>query len=197
MNIREVQISDIQIGERHRKELGDLDRLAHSIEADEMLQPIGVTPNNELIFGLRRLTACRDILDWTTIPARMLDVASIAHGEFVENAFRKELTISERVALADAVRSFQHGGDRRSEQVRNCEDEIMTVDEAAKRAGLGGAGREGRLLPFQEGRGERRAGTDGGHRCWQALRLPRRQDRRTTARGSAGVRSPWQIGREA
>ena len=138
MNIREVQISDIQIGERHRRELGDLDRLAHSIEADEMFQPIGVNPNKELIFGLRRLTACRDILGWTTIPARMLDVASIAHGEFVENAFRKELTISERVALADAVRSFKHGGDRRSEQVRNCEDEIMTVDEAAKRAGLGG-----------------------------------------------------------
>jgi len=138
MNIQEVQVSDIQIGERHRKDLGDLEGLARSIEVDELFQPIGLTPQNELIFGLRRLTACRDILGWTTIPARIIDVASIAHGEYVENAFRKDLTISERVALADALRSFSHGGDRRSDQVLSGEDETLTVDEAAKRAGLGG-----------------------------------------------------------
>lgn len=138
MNIQDVQISDIQIGERHRKDLGDLEGLARSIEVDELFQPIGITPENQLIFGLRRLTACRDILGWTSIPARIIDVASIAQGEFVENHFRKDLTLSERVALADTLRSFSHGGDRRSDRVLNGEDEALTVDEAAKRAGLGG-----------------------------------------------------------
>ncbi|MCA9090893.1 MAG: ParB N-terminal domain-containing protein [Planctomycetaceae bacterium] len=134
----EVQISDIQIGERHRKAMGDLEGLARSIKADELFHPIGLTPQNELIFGLRRLTACREILGWTTIPARIIDVASIVHGEFVENSFRKDLTLSERVTLADALRAYSHGGDRRSDQLRNCEVEALTVDEAAKRAGLGG-----------------------------------------------------------
>lgn len=138
MKIEDVKISDIQIGERHRKDLGDLEGLAQSIEADELFQPIGVTSNNELIFGLRRLTACRDILGWATIPARVIDVASIAHGEFVENAFRKDLKLSERVAIADALRSFTHGGDRRSNQVLSGEVEALTIDEAAKRVGLGG-----------------------------------------------------------
>lgn len=138
MKIEEVKISDIQIGNRHRKDLGDLEGLARSIKSDELFQPIGVRPDNTLIFGLRRLTVCRDILGWNSIPARIIDVASIVHGEFVENTFRKDLTISERVALADALRSFAHGGDRRSDQVRNCDDEPLTVNEAAKRAGLGG-----------------------------------------------------------
>lgn len=137
MKVKDVKISDIQVGERHRKELGDLESLARSIKSDELFQPIGVTPENQLIFGLRRFTSCRDILGWTTIPARIIDVASIVHGEFVENSFRKDLTLSERVALADALRSFAHGGDRRSDQVRNCDDEVMAVDEAAKLAGLG------------------------------------------------------------
>lgn len=138
MNIQQVRISGIQIGERHRKDLGDLECLARSIEADELFQPIGITPESELIFGLRRLTACRDILGWHTIPARIIDLASIVHGEFIENSERKDLTLSERVALADALRSFSHGGDRRSDQVLSGEDETLTVDEAAKRAGLGG-----------------------------------------------------------
>jgi len=136
MNIQDVKISDIQIGERHRKDLGDLEGLARSIEADELFQPIGVTSQNELIFGLRRLTACRDILGRDSIPARIIDVVSIAHGEFVENAFREDLKLSERVAIADTLRSFSHGGDRRSDQVRNCKLDPLTVDEAAKKAGI-------------------------------------------------------------
>jgi ParB-like chromosome segregation protein Spo0J len=136
--IQEVQISDILIGNRYRKDMGDLEGLARSIEADELFQPIAITPQSELIFGLRRLMACRDFLGWTTIPARIIDVASIVHGEFIENSERKDLTLSERVALTDALRAYSHGGDRRSVQVRNCDVEPLTVDEAAKRAGLGG-----------------------------------------------------------
>ncbi len=56
-------ISQIKIGSRHRKDIGDLDTLAASIEI-VLLQPIGVTPEMDLIWGLRRLVATRDILKW-------------------------------------------------------------------------------------------------------------------------------------
>ena len=53
-------IDGIVIGERHRKDLGDLDALAASIGKLGLLQAIGVTKSNELVFGERRLRACAD-----------------------------------------------------------------------------------------------------------------------------------------
>jgi ParB-like chromosome segregation protein Spo0J len=102
------------------------------------LQPIGITPEKVLVFGERRLCAARDILGWEKIPARIVDVQSVLHGQFAENLLRKQYTVSERIAIVEAMRSFEHGGDRRSKQVRKCDDENLTVDEAAKLAGLGG-----------------------------------------------------------
>ena len=73
-----------------------------------------------------------------TIPARIVDVQSVLHGELAENTMRKDFTPSELVAMVDALRSFSHGGDRRSDQALKCDDEKLTVDAAAKRVGLGG-----------------------------------------------------------
>ncbi|KAB2792575.1 hypothetical protein F9K96_05385 [Brucella anthropi] len=98
-----MNISDIKIGDRHRNDLGDLSALARSIAAQGLLQPIGVTSENVLVFGERRLTACRDILGWTEIEARIVDVTSIVEGEHDENELRKDFTPSERVAIAQAV----------------------------------------------------------------------------------------------
>ena len=113
MNIQEVRIADIQINEPPRKDLGDLEAHAKCIESEGLLKPIGVTPDNRLIWGLRTLLACRDILDWETIHAHVIPVQSIAHGRFIEWAYSKELAPSEMVALIDAVRNFEHGGDLR------------------------------------------------------------------------------------
>lgn len=118
-NVSTLPISDIQIGERHRKDLGDIEGLAHSIAGDGLLQPIGVTPDNRLVFGYRRLIACRDHLGWTEIPTVVIDIENLTHGEWVENTIRKDLTLSEMVAITDALRSFSRGGDRRSDQYRN------------------------------------------------------------------------------
>ena len=41
-------IADIRIGDRHRKDLGDLSGLAESIQSEGLLQPIGVTPDRVL-----------------------------------------------------------------------------------------------------------------------------------------------------
>ena len=64
-----IPISSIKIGQRHRHDLGDLAGLAASIEELGLLQPIGITGDNELVFGERRMRACRDVLGWEEIDA--------------------------------------------------------------------------------------------------------------------------------
>jgi ParB family chromosome partitioning protein len=59
------------VRDRHRKELGDLDALAASMRGLGLLQPIGITRDNALVFGERRLQAAR-LLNWETIPARVI-----------------------------------------------------------------------------------------------------------------------------
>jgi site-specific DNA-methyltransferase (adenine-specific) len=133
MNIQNIRIADIQIEDHPRKNVGDLAALAKCIETEGLLKPVGVTPDSQLIWGLRTLLACRDILGWETIPANVIDVPSIAHGRFIESAYSKELAASEMVALIDAVRGFTHGGDRRSDQARN--SGVVSTEEACRRLG--------------------------------------------------------------
>ena len=85
----EVRIADVLIGNRHRKAMGNIARLAASIDEQGLLQPIGITVANDLVFGDRRLRACRDILGWETIPARIVHVSSIVEGEYHENEMRE------------------------------------------------------------------------------------------------------------
>lgn len=59
-------VEAIQVGRRHRQDLGDLDALAASIERDGLLQPITITPDGVLVCGARRLAAIRQ-LGWRTV----------------------------------------------------------------------------------------------------------------------------------
>lgn len=101
--IIEVPCGQIRIGERHRKDMGDLEGLAASIAREGLLQPIGITEDFRLVFGHRRLLAVQGILKWTTIPARMVRVTSLLAAEYDENEFSKSFTTSERVAIAKAL----------------------------------------------------------------------------------------------
>ena len=100
----------IIIGERHRKELGDLIALARSInDRGGLIHPIAITPQNELIAGERRLKAwqlpeCR--FHDQPIPVTVIDINSIVAGESDENdpALRKAFTLSEAVAIAHTLR---------------------------------------------------------------------------------------------
>lgn len=134
----EIAIRSIKVGRRHRKDVGDISALCESIERQGLLQPIGITKAKQLVFGERRLRACEK-LGLKAIEARVVDVTSIVEGEFDENECRKGFTVSERVAIADAVAdeiSRGHGGDRKSDQVGNCplEDGKKSRDIAAEKA---------------------------------------------------------------
>jgi len=101
--IIEVPCDQIRIGERHRKDMGDLEVLAASIATEGLLQPVGITEENLLVFGERRLRAVRDVLKQATIAARIVRVSSILAGEYAENEIRKNFTPSERVAIGKAI----------------------------------------------------------------------------------------------
>ena len=54
-----AKISDIRIGQRFRKDLGDIDTLAKSIQEIGLIHPIAVTCDLDLVAGRRRLEAWR------------------------------------------------------------------------------------------------------------------------------------------
>ena len=136
--LKELRITDIKVGDRHRRDMGDLTTLADSIRQEGLLQPIGVTDRLELVFGERRIRAVRDILKKKTILARTVDVSSILAGEYHENEVRKDFSASERVAIARAIE--RQVGNRRGQRVQKTtqvEPGRKTRDAAAERAGFG------------------------------------------------------------
>lgn len=95
-------VASITVGERHRKEMGDLQGLAESIRRLGLLQPLCITPLGELIAGERRLRAVK-LLGWQEVPVRVVDLAGLVRGEMAENFTRKSFTPSEAVAVAEAA----------------------------------------------------------------------------------------------
>jgi len=101
-----MQIDQIQVGFRYRKDLGDLRTLVESITEVGLLHPVVVTPEGRLIAGQRRLEACRQ-LGWTDIPVTVVDLYEAASGEAHENFVRKDLLPSEIVALKRAIEPLE------------------------------------------------------------------------------------------
>lgn len=106
-----IRISEIRIEDRTRREHGDLQSLADSINLNGLLQPIGITgsPSSDheyytLVFGERRLRACRDILGWDFIEAVYVEPASPVEGEYAENVHRKDFSPSEKVEIANRIK---------------------------------------------------------------------------------------------
>jgi ParB family chromosome partitioning protein len=140
--IIEIPCDQIRIGERHRKDLGDLEGLAASMAREGLLQPIGITEDFRLVFGQRRFLAARDRLKWPRIPARVVRVSSLLAAEHDENEFRKSFTASERTAIASALE--QEIGNRQGQRTDrelqdNCPEVppgIQTREIVAQKAGF-------------------------------------------------------------
>ena len=132
-----LAIEKIDIGTRFREEMGDLDALAENIRDLGLLQPIGITQDFKLVFGERRLRACRDILKRTEIDTRVVKVSSILAGEYAENEVRKDFTPSERVAIAKAMKAEIHERRGNPSIRHNCDELKGRTDEiVSKRAGF-------------------------------------------------------------
>jgi ParB family chromosome partitioning protein len=125
-----VTVDSIVVGARHRKDAGDLDALAASIDQLGLLQPVTVTPDRVLVCGWRRLEAVKR-LGWASIKvwvrSGISDPVTALLAERDENTQRKDYTPLEREALyreikellrEDAARrqaETRFGGARRNE----------------------------------------------------------------------------------
>jgi ParB family chromosome partitioning protein len=110
MNEIRVSIESVKVVGRHRRDLGDIEALAKSIADVGLINPITLTPDSVLIAGERRLAAARS-LGWADIAARVVDsladAATRLRIERDENTERKEMLVSERVALAKALEALE------------------------------------------------------------------------------------------
>jgi hypothetical protein len=103
---RRMKIADIVPRGRHRKYMGNLQGLAHSIKTLGLLQAVGVSKSdNRLIFGHRRLEAVKLNGD-TEIDCRILDIENILEAESAENEVREMLQPSEKLALAREIKAW-------------------------------------------------------------------------------------------
>ena len=136
-----IAIDSIVIGERARKEVGCLDPLERSLESVGQLQAIGITTDNVLVFGERRLRAAKRI-GWTEIEARIVDCDSLM-AERDENQIRKDFTPTEAVAIAMAIQGRMAGRNHRpsaadkSGNISGLTERGDSRDIAASAAGLG------------------------------------------------------------
>ena len=141
-----IEINTIKIGTRFRKDMGDLQSLANSIADIGLLQPVGLTRDFELIWGHRRLEACK-LLSRESILCRIIDIDDKVHGEYAENEIRKDFTISERAAISEEKKrrlSKRNGSNqhkrKHEEGCQNFDNPPVigrSDDEAAKAGGFG------------------------------------------------------------
>lgn len=148
-----LPINHVRVGDRHRKDFGDIDALALSITTIGLLSPIVVDKDNNLVTGHRRLTACRK-LGWPNVPVRRVrqitDAVSALIAERDENTCRKDFTPSEAVALGMQLEELEKpkADERKAEGLKrgDCdpvrangthgEDRARTADVVAPAVGL-------------------------------------------------------------
>ena len=98
-----IDIDKIVVGERIRKDFGDIQELADNIKKNGLLNPLTVNGDYKLLAGERRLKACK-LLGWSQVDVRMVeseDEAQDIEIELSENNVRRNFTGSE---LAEGIR---------------------------------------------------------------------------------------------
>ena len=104
-----INVDKIIVGDRIRKDYGDLEELAEDIRENTLFNALVATPSGNgdgtylLIAGERRLRAMRDILDYKAVPVNVIGARDAEHAllmEISENECRKEFTKTERLSYA-------------------------------------------------------------------------------------------------
>ena len=131
-NSKPVAIHDIVVGDRYRKDLGDLETLKASITELGLLHPVVIDGDRRLLVGGRRLEACKQ-LAMLTIPAvtaaSLSDLRQRVMAEKDENICRQPFKPSEWSAIGKFIEDFQRpiaeaakaagGGDKKSEAAKS------------------------------------------------------------------------------
>lgn len=107
-----IKISDIHIGNRIRRDGGDLSALMESMKRFGLLQPILIDSNSKLIAGYRRLLAARR-LGWEFIDVRMIEAGGkkeLLLIEADENTTRRDFTPIEMERAQRLLRRYSKTG---------------------------------------------------------------------------------------
>lgn len=197
---KNIMVDDIVLTARHRKDMGDLQALADSIEEQGLLQPIGVDLDNTLVFGERRLLACRDILGWDRLPAVIVHVTSLVAGEYAENEIRKNFTKMERVAIGKTLEAVEREKAKERQSHKGVPDNCPeppdagdTRDIVAKKVGFG-SGKEYERAKLVDARGsaELKAAVDSGDiaisKAAELTTLPKAEQTAAVKGGKKAVR---------
>lgn len=110
MKAQDIAIKDISIGDRARRDLGDIDALVLSIEQCGLLHPIVVTDDMRLVAGRRRIEAFKR-MGHKNIPAVFTDcldsALSMLTAERDENTCREPFKPSEAVAMGRMLEELE------------------------------------------------------------------------------------------
>ncbi|MBO5384744.1 ParB N-terminal domain-containing protein [bacterium] len=105
-----INIDEIKIKKRVRKDLGDLETLKDSLRRYGLLSPITINTRNELVAGQRRLESAKQ-LGWTTITANVVDAEDKIgqlEMELEENTQRLPFTDDELLAGYNALEKLKN-----------------------------------------------------------------------------------------
>lgn len=97
-----IEINNVKVNERIRKDFGDIQELAEDIKTNGLINPPVVTPEYELIAGERRLRALKE-LGYNQIEVRVMTVKDALHQlklEISENENRKDFSFNEKMTWA-------------------------------------------------------------------------------------------------
>ncbi|MGZ1489469.1 ParB N-terminal domain-containing protein [Brevibacterium sediminis] len=129
-------VASIQVGQRHRTDLGDIDALARSIDQHGLLQPMTITPDGVLVCGRRRLEAIR-ALGWKTTSVWVRSDVSDRLGHLLaeqdDNAEHKPLTQVEAAGLYRELKQLlREDAERRQQSTRFSAEHQPGEDGARK-----------------------------------------------------------------
>jgi ParB family chromosome partitioning protein len=108
----QVPIADIIVKKRVRKEMGDLEVLADSMNRVGQISPIVITEKNVLLAGGRRLEAAKR-LGWRTINAivaKLPDGVTMLEVEIEENKQRRDFSPEESAKAMERLYRQKHPG---------------------------------------------------------------------------------------
>lgn len=135
-----VDIDKIIVGERIRRDFGDIQELADDIKQNTLLNALVVTPNGEgtylLIAGERRLRACR-MLGYKAVPVNTVGVDDAEQAlmmEISENECRKEFTKTERLEYARRLAAIEGAKSKQGERTDLAQDIVQSERNRAANA---------------------------------------------------------------
>jgi len=106
----ELKIDEVFVGERFRKELGDIQGLANNMKEVGQLQPIVVSNERKLIAGYRRLEAAK-LLGWHfvegVVAPNLKEAVDLVKAERSENIFRADFLASEAYTIGAELEKLE------------------------------------------------------------------------------------------